>query len=85
MAAMSNGERAAAAREFIRKAFQDLGETATMDTAAIKAALDATDDWVDANAASYNSALPAAFKNTATAAQKNLLFAYCCMKRAGLV
>jgi hypothetical protein len=85
MAVMTDADRQIAAREFIRKTFEQLSQTATMDTAAIKAALDATDDWVDANAASYNAALPLPFRTTATAAQKNLMVAYCTMKRAGVI
>lgn len=35
----------------------------------------AADAWVDGNAASYNSALPAPFRNNATLEQKSLLLA----------
>jgi len=38
------------------------------------AAVDATDVWIDDNAGSYNSALPAAAQSGLTAAQKTLLF-----------
>lgn len=51
----------------------------------IKAAVDAVDDWADANATSYNSALPQPFRGTATAAQKAALLAYVCMRRAGVL
>ena len=47
----------------------------------VKAAVDAVDDWVVANAASYNSALPTAFKNNATAAQKARLLTYVVERR----
>lgn len=39
----------------------------------LKAAVDAADVWVDNNTASYNAALPTAFRTNATAAQKSLL------------
>jgi hypothetical protein len=51
----------------------------------LRAAVDATDTWIDNNAASYNSALPAAFRTTATATQKTLLFCYVAMRRHGLL
>lgn len=55
--------------------------------AEFRAAVDATDDWIDGNAGGtstntgYNSALPAAFRTAASAAQKTLLFtAVACMR-----
>jgi len=38
------------------------------------AAVNATDAWIDDNAASYNAALPAAAQSGLTAAQKTLVF-----------
>lgn len=85
MAAMIDADRQDAARKWIHKAFLDLNATATLDTVAIKAAIDAADDWVDANAGSFNTALPAAFRTTATLAQKALLIAFVAMKRGNLI
>lgn len=55
--------------------------------AQFRAAVDATDDWIDGNGAAsststgYNSVLPAAFRNGASTAQKTLLFcAVACMR-----
>ena len=45
-----------------------------IDKAALRAAVDATDDWIDANAASFNAALPVTARDNLTAAQKTLLF-----------
>ena len=47
----------------------------------LQAAVDAADDWANTNAASYNTALPTAFKNNATAAQKALLLAVVVLAR----
>lgn len=80
-----DADRRIAAREWIRFAFEQLGQTANMDSATIKAAVDACDDWCDSNAANYNAALPNAFKNTATQAQKGILLAYVCLKRAAII
>lgn len=43
------------------------------------------DAWADANAASYNAALPQPFRTQASAGQKALLLAYVCMKRTGVL
>lgn len=60
-----------------------LGQTFSKDDLA--AAMTAVDAWADANAASYNAALPQPFRSGATAAQKSLMLAYACMKRAGVI
>lgn len=39
-----------------------------------RAAIAATDDWIEANQAAFNAALPAAYRNNATTAQKTFLF-----------
>ena len=51
----------------------------------LKAAVDATDDWIDSNAASFNNALPTAAKNGLNSTQKTLLFCYVALKRAGIL
>lgn len=51
----------------------------------LKAAVDATDDWIDANAASFNTALPQPFRGAATTAQKAYLLAFVTMRRSGLL
>ena len=47
----------------------------------IRAAINAADDWADTNAASFNSALPTAFRTTASAGQKALLLAAVALAR----
>lgn len=51
----------------------------------LRAALDATDDWIDANQTSFNNALPQPFRTQASLAQKTFLFCYVAMRRAGLL
>jgi hypothetical protein len=51
----------------------------------IRAALNAADDWVDANAASYNTALPQPYRGAADPDQKAILLALICLKRAGVL
>lgn len=47
----------------------------------LRAAIDAADDWVEANKASYNAALPQPARSTLTPAQKARLLALVILKR----
>jgi hypothetical protein len=58
--------------------------TPGMVKADLQAAVNAADAWVDANAAAYNSALPATFRNNATTAQKSLLLVAVVLMRFNL-
>lgn len=49
----------------------------------VRAAVNAADDWAEANSTSYNTALPQPFRNTATAAAKGLLLCFVIMRRNG--
>jgi hypothetical protein len=49
----------------------------------IQAAVNATDTWIDDNAASFNSALPTTFRTNATTVQKTLLFCTVALARVG--
>ena len=57
----------------------------------VRAAVDATDAWIDSAAAAaapstgYNSALPQPFRGAATTDQKTVLFCFVAMRRAGLL
>ncbi len=50
----------------------------------LQAAINAADDWIDSNAASYNSALPATFRTNATVAQKAFLLAMVAIARGNV-
>ena len=41
---------------------------------ACRAAIDATDDWIEANQAAYNAAIPQPLRSALTASQKAWLF-----------
>lgn len=69
----------------VQRAWSDARESAAFTKTDLQAAADATDAWIDANAASFNAALPVAFRTGATTAQKTLLFCYVAMKRAGII
>ncbi len=85
MADLTNTQRIKCGRAFAQKAYVDLVATANLTKADIKAAVDATDDWIDDNQASFNTALPNPFKTTATLDQKTLLFVIVALERAGLL
>lgn len=51
----------------------------------LRAAIDATDDWIESNQTSFNTALPQPFRGQATLAQKTFLFCYVAMRRASLL
>jgi len=52
--------------------------------AGVQAAINATDTWIDTNAASFNTALPEPSKSVLSAAQKTIVFCYVALKRAGI-
>lgn len=81
MAVMDAVNRARTASTWMRK---NVGATA-FTKADLRAAVDATDQWQDDNAAAFNLALPVAFRTNATQVQKTLLFCYVALRRAGLL
>lgn len=78
MAVMDAINRARAAAQFMR----DNEDPTPFTKADLRAAVDATDTWIDANQAAWLAALPAAFRNNSTAAQKTNLFMYVVRRRA---
>lgn len=51
----------------------------------LRAAVDATDDWIESNSTSFNQALPLPFRTSANLVQKTLLFCYVAMRRANIL
>jgi hypothetical protein len=49
----------------------------------LAAAVNATDQWIEDNTASWVSALPAAFRTNSNAQQKAVIFAYVLWRRIG--
>lgn len=82
MAVLGAPARAGIARK-IQRAWSDLRESCAFTKAQLAAAVDAADTWADSNDAAYNTALPVAFRNGATAAQKSLLLMFVVARRAG--
>lgn len=80
MAALPENDRLGVWRAAMRF-WSNEREGIAVSKADLRAAVNAADDWADANAAGYNAALPAAFRNTATATQKALLLAVVVLAR----
>lgn len=82
MAALTNPQRLAV-RTGYGSDLSNRREAFALTKAQLDAAIAATDDWIDANAAAFNSALPVAARNNLTAAQKAELFHLVALKRFG--
>lgn len=61
------------------------GTLAGVTKTQLRDAVNATDDWIDANQTSFNNALPVPFRTSANLTQKTFLFCYVAMRRAGLL
>lgn len=73
MAALTSPERILVGAQFQSDSSQTRDPLPGLLKADIQAAIVAIDDWVVANAASFNTALPAAAKTNLTASQKAAL------------
>lgn len=81
MAIMSDEERRRCWAQFMRANAEPISIT----KADLRAALNATDQWIDDNAGAYNLALPQPARGALSATQKTLLFVYVAMRRRGLL
>jgi hypothetical protein len=77
MAVLSESDRAALWAAWMRENSESCGIT----KADLRAAVDAADAWVDANAASFNSALPLPARTTLSSAQKARMLALIVRRR----
>ncbi len=80
MATLPDGKRAEINANYCRT-ISNRNEPIAITKVQLRAAVDAADDWMHANAASFNNALPAAAKANLTAAQKAELLATVLLKR----
>lgn len=79
MPILSEVEREEIWKEMVAKNRE--GEVDSLTRADLRAAVDATDDWIVANQASFNAALPLPARTVLTAQQKALLFSYVVRRR----
>ncbi len=85
MAELTAEQKRTIANRFVKQFYKVLGNTATLDTDDIIAAIQPTEDFIIDDRASYNAVLPEPFKSTAALQEKTLLFCYVAMKQAGLI
>lgn len=81
MANMSAEERRRCWAQFMRVNAEPLSITKTE----LRAAIDATDQWITDNEIAYNTAIPQPARGALSATQKTLLFTYVAMRRRGLL
>jgi len=84
MAALPEADRQKIWRGIMRwwsRVWETTGDLSKTD---LKDAVDATDDWIEANQTSYNTALPAPFRNNATPEQKTLLLCAVALMRVSI-
>jgi uncharacterized membrane protein len=81
MAALSSEDRRRVWAHLMRTWDKALGRI-PVDKAAFRAVVDATDDWIETNQASFNAALPQPFRGAATTAMKTDVFCRVAERRA---
>ena len=80
MAALPGTEMAKVWRGLMRW-LSDIRDPIALTKADLLAAINATDDWIDLNAAAFNASLPLAAQTGMTAQQKALMFAAVVLRR----
>ena len=85
MAVMTSEERAEVSRKLIRKAFEELNQTANITTDEVLTLINDLDTFLDANAAAINNAITLSVRNKASAEIKALAVAWVALKRAGAI
>lgn len=85
MAVLSEQDRFDLWADFMRDQSSRNESTGVLLKEELRAAVDATDDWINDNAAAYNTALPTAARTTLTASQKAKLFSFVALKRYGVI
>ena len=76
MAVLADADRAALWAELMTALSVDRDPLPGVLKADVRAALNAADDWIVANASAYNTALPQPFRSAATTAQKARLLMF---------
>lgn len=84
MAVLTEEERETSKHDLIERFYVRLNKVAALDTTEMRALINAADDWLEANAASYNAAIPLPLRAKATVAEKTAAFAIAAMKRGRL-
>ena len=83
MAVLTSAVRAELWRRFMDHYCRRRLALAGVTKAEARALIDAADDWADANASAYNTAIPAGIRAKFSTQDKSLALAFVCLKRAG--
>lgn len=81
MAVLNEADRAGVHADLMRDLSRAREVLGALTKAELRAAVDAADDWAQANAAAFNTALPLPARTVLTAAQKARLLAAVILKR----
>lgn len=81
MAVLSDSDRAELHALFMSDTSRERQTIAGLSKPDLRAAVNAADDWAEANKAAYNNALPVAARTALTAAQKAQLLMYVIRRR----
>ena len=84
MATLSETDRQKIWRGLMRYWSSIFESTSGFDKDDLQDAVDATDNWIDSNQASFNNALPNPAKSNLTQAQKTLLFCIVALARVSI-
>lgn len=79
MALLSSNERFRVTAQWMR----ENKEICSFTEAELRAAVDATDQWIEDNTAAFVAALPVGYRTKSSATQKTLLFVFVLMRRSG--
>lgn len=78
-------ERAATTLAYVQEAFVEKNAVAVLNSAELRLAVNAVDDWLEANVAGLRAALPAGVRAALSSGQQDQLLAWVMMKRAGVI
>ena len=81
MAVLDESNRRGLWAEFMSKLSLERESIGSINKNQLRAAVDAADDWVDTNAASFNAAIPLPARTELTAKQKAQLLAFVVERR----
>jgi len=81
MATMTDNDRIAAWAEYVQGLSAEIDMSPGTLLTEVRAAINATDQWMDDNAASFNNALPEPFRTWATSRQKTQLLMLVVLRR----
>jgi len=83
MTNLSDGEREQVWRGLMRY-WSKIRQAMSLLKTDLRAAINATDDWIEDNQSSYNTALPQAARDNLTAGQKTVLFCAVAARRVSV-